>query len=63
MGGANFDYSKGYRADMYETSIWILSIYFTRKYDNGDEIKIILNKLKKPTLENPKALDSGAYDM
>ena len=30
----------------------------SQKYDNGDEIKIILNELKISTLEKPKDLDS-----
>ena len=35
-----------------------MSRYISRKYDNGDDIKMILNELKMPTLENPEALDS-----
>ena len=45
---------------MYKTSTRIMSEYIVRKYNNGDEIKMILNKFKMPTLENPKALDSMA---
>ena len=45
---------------MYETSIRIMSGYIARKYDNGDDIKMILNELKMPTLENFKYLDSMA---
>ena len=37
-----------------------MSVHVARKYDNGDDIKMILNKLKMPTLENPKALNSMA---
>ena len=48
---------------MYETSIWLMSGYVARKYDNNDEIKIILNKLKITTLEKPKSLDSGAEEV
>ena len=43
---------------MYETSIRIMSGYIARKYDNGDDIKMILNELKIPTPEKPEALDS-----
>ena len=43
---------------MYETSIHIMSGYVARKYDNGGDIKMILNELKIPTLEKPEALDS-----
>ena len=45
---------------MYGTSIRLISGYVARKYENCDEIKTILNKLKMTTLEKPKALDSGA---
>ena len=31
--------------------------YVARKYDNRDDIKMILNELKMPTFENPEALD------
>ena len=58
LEGAYLDFSTGYRTDMYETSIHIMSGYVARKYDNGDDIKMILNELNLPTLENPKALDS-----
>ena len=40
-----------------------MSGYVTRKYDNGDDIKLMLKKLKIPTLEKPKALDSMADDV
>ena len=33
--------------------------YIARKYDNGDEIKMILNERKMPTLDKPTVLDSG----
>ena len=45
---------------MYETSIRIMLRYIATKYDNVDKNKNILNKLKQPKLEKPKALDSGA---
>ena len=61
--GAYFEFSTGYRADMYETSIRLMIRYVARKYDNGDNIKMILNKLKMPTLEKPEALDSIADNM
>ena len=35
---------------------------YLKKYDNGDDIKIILNELKIPTLK-PDALDSTADDV
>ena len=35
-----------------------MSGYVAREYDNGDDIKRILNELKMPTLEKPEALDS-----
>ena len=35
-----------------------MSRYVARKYDNGDDIKMILNKLKMPKLEKPETLDS-----
>ena len=37
-----------------------MSGYIASKYDNGDDIKMILNELKMPTLEKPEALDSMA---
>ena len=40
-----------------------MSVYVTRKYDNGDDIKMILNDLKMPTLENPEALYSMSDDV
>ena len=43
---------------MYKTSIRIMIRYVARKYHNGDDIKMLLNKLKMPTLEKPEALDS-----
>ena len=43
---------------MYETSIRLMSGYVASKYDNGDDIKMMLNELKMTTLENPEALDS-----
>ena len=45
---------------MYETSIRIMIGYVARKYNNGYDIKMILNELKMTTLEKPKALDSMA---
>ena len=45
---------------MYKTSIRIRNGYVARKYDNGDDIKMILNELNMPTYENPEALDSMA---
>ena len=48
---------------MCKTSIRLMSGYAARKYDNGDNIKMILNKLKMPTLEKPEALDSIADNM
>ena len=35
-----------------------MSAYATRTYNNGDDIKMILNKFKMPILEKPEALDS-----
>ena len=35
-----------------------MSGYVARKYDNGGDIKMILNELKIPTLEKTEALDS-----
>ena len=40
-----------------------MSGYVARKYDNVDDIKIILSVLKMPTLENPEALDPMADDV
>ena len=40
-----------------------MSGYVARKYDNGDDIKTTLNKLKMLTLEKPKDLDSMADDV
>ena len=48
---------------MYEKSIRITSGYVVRKYDNVDNIKIILNELKMPILEKPGDLDSMADDV
>ena len=39
-----------------------MSGYVTRNYDKSDDIKIILNELKIPTLK-PDALDSTADDV
>ena len=50
LEGAYFDFSTGYRADMYESSIRLMSGYVARKYDNSDNIKMILNELNIPTL-------------
>ena len=58
LEGAYFDFYTGYRAYMYKTSIRLISGYVARKYDNGDDIKMILNELKNPTLEKLEALDS-----
>ena len=57
LEGAYFDFSTGYKADIYKTSIRLMSRYVTRKYDNRDDIKMILNELKIPTSEKPEALD------
>ena len=38
----------------------LMSGYAARTYDNRDNIKMILNKLKTTTLENPEVLDSMA---
>ena len=43
---------------MYKTSIRLMRVYVARKYNNGENIKMILNELKMPTLEKPEALDS-----
>ena len=48
---------------MYETSIGIMIRYVARKYDNGDDIKMILSNLQMTTLEKPEALDSTADDV
>ena len=40
-----------------------MSGYVGRKYDNVDDIKIILSLFKTPTLENPESLDSMADNM
>ena len=40
-----------------------MSIYVVRKYDNGDDIKMILSDLQMPTLEKPEALGSTADDV
>ena len=40
-----------------------MSGYVARKYDNGDDIKMILSNLKMLTLENPEALDSMIDDV
>ena len=60
LEGDYFDFYTGYRVDMYKTSVRLISGYIANKYDNGDGIKMILNKLKIPTLKNPKALGSMA---
>ena len=48
---------------MYETSIHIMTVYVTRKYENWDDIRMILNKLKMSTLEKPKDLDSMSEEV
>ena len=63
LEGAYLDLSTGYRADIYKTSIRIMRGYAAKNYDNGDDIIMIPNDLKMPTLENPKALDSMADDV
>ena len=40
-----------------------MSGYVARKYDNVDDIEMILNELKMPTLEKPEALDSMIDDV
>ena len=40
-----------------------MSGYVARKYDNGYDIKMILNELKLPTLEKTEALDSMTGDV
>ena len=57
LEGGYFDFSTGYREDMYKTSIRLMIIYIARKYDIGDDIKMILNELKMSTSEKPEALD------
>ena len=42
LENAYFDLSTGYRADMYETSIRLMIRYVARKYENGDDIKMVL---------------------
>ena len=37
--------------------------YVIGKYDTRDDIKMILNELKMPTLVNPEALDSMEDDV
>ena len=48
---------------MHENSICLMRRYVARKYDNGDNIKMIINESNMPTLEKPKALDSMADDV
>ena len=48
---------------MYKTPIRIMSRYVARKYENGDNIKMILKELKIPTLEKPVDLNSMADDV
>ena len=48
---------------MYENFIQIISGYVAIKYDNGDNIKMILNELEIPALEKPNALESMADDV
>ena len=48
---------------MHETYIRLMSGYVAREYDNGDDIKMILNELKMPTLEKPEDLDSMEDDV
>ena len=40
-----------------------MSGYVASKYDNGDDIKMILSDLNIPILGKPKALDSMADDV
>ena len=40
-----------------------MGVYIARKYDNRDDIKMILSDLQLPTLEKPKALDSTAENL
>ena len=40
-----------------------MSRYVASKYDNGDDIKMILNELNMPTLDKPEYLDSMADDV
>ena len=63
LEGDYFDFSTSYRADIYETFIRTMSGYVARKYDNGDDIKMILSNLQMPTLEKSEALDSTADDV
>ena len=40
-----------------------MSGYVARKYENEDDIKMILNYLQMSMLEKPEALDSTADDV
>ena len=48
---------------MYDNSIRLISGYVAWKYDNRDDIKMILNELKMPTLEKHEDLDSMEDDV
>ena len=48
---------------MNENFIFLMRGYFASKYENGDDVKIILNEFKIHTLENPKALYSMTDDV
>ena len=48
---------------MYENSIQTMSGYVARKYDNGENIIMILNELKIPILKKPNSLDSTSDDV
>ena len=63
LEGEYLYFSTGHSSDMFKTSIHIISGYVARKYDNGDDIKMILNRLKIPTLEKAEALGSMAYGL
>ena len=57
-----FYLSTSYRTDIYETSICTMSGYVARKYDNEEDIKMILSNFKIPKLENPEDLESMEDD-
>ena len=63
LEGSYLDFSTGYRADIYETFICIMSGYVARKYAKRDGIKMIVSDLQIPTLEKPEDLDSTADDV
>ena len=48
-----FDSVESYRANDFETTIERISGYVAKKYDEGPDIRLVVLRLKRPTLMPP----------